>query len=42
MKPHEASYPPPKRTPRNGTNQGGFYRYGGEKKFPQPGEKPKK
>lgn len=42
MKPHNSSYPPPKTVPQNGKNRGGYYRYGGAKPFPQPGEKPKK
>lgn len=42
MKPKISSRPLPKTTPQNGKARGGFYRYGGSKTFPQPGEKPKK
>lgn len=32
----------PRTAPQNGKDRGGWYRYGGAKPFPQPGEKPKK
>lgn len=41
MQPKISSRPLPKTVPQNGKDRGGFYQYRGEKKFPQPGEKPK-